>query len=553
MSLRKNIYPAVHLALMLIGGILVADALWGVASVFTWLCLLLVVLVVWLVVMVFFRNGLTESLLTHLAFFCLGAVLCNYAESEVRLNLPAGEIEYDAILLTEPERHGKVVMADMRLVSGPLTGKKVKASILRDTIDNHWLSLHVGSRLKARSRMEAPQNFNGSQFNYRRWMESHGYVARTFIYYRNWHAVDRGWAGLSRIERLRLRAYQLRTQLLQRFSSLKGDEYAVVAAMSLGDKTQLTKDLRNRYADAGASHVLAISGMHLSIVCGVFALFGLRRRRVWSLALLIVGLWSYAVLTGLSPSVVRACVMLTIYAIGLLYTSSNISLNALALAALLMLMVDPLMFWDVSFQMSFASMLGILLLAPPFYSFLPARFEHPEASAHVWRREMHPRGNAMVRAFWSLCSMSVSAQLAVAPLSAYYFGRIPCYFLLTNLIIFLLVSLILYGAIALLLLAGLPFVGQWASTFVETTVRWFNQSLSFIAQLPGASISGLSLSGFQLLLVYIALTSFLIAFFILTRPYRRNKIDRDDVFLTHHWTIRDDSEVEPYSAPKPLL
>lgn len=547
---KLSLYPSVHIVLMLIGGIVIADWLYADVTAVDWLVALIVCALLLGLLLFIQRGPNLQSLVVHCAFFLLGAALCNFAEGQVREGLPQGETEYEAVVLTQPVVRGKVISCDLAVVSGKMKDRKVKAAILRDTVDNRWQGIHAGRRIRAFSAMEPPTNFMGSTFDYRRWMESHGYSARTFIYYRNWIPVQGGWKGLSRFVQLRLQSLHLRTALMERIAAkgIAGDEYAVVVAMSLGDKSLLSREIRDRYSEAGASHVLAISGMHLGIICGLFSFLGLRRRRnVFLQAVMVAGLWCYAVLTGLSPSVVRACLMLTIYAAGLLFSVAAVPLNTLALAAAIMLVVNPLTLWDVSFQMSFASMVGILLLFQLFYSFLPARFEHPGGEAHAWRREMHPRGNAWARALWSLMAISLSAQLAVAPLSAYYFGRIPCYFLLTNLLVYLLAAFILCGALALMVLGGLPFLQSAAAAIVDISARWLNASLAFVAALPGASISGIHFSTLQVLLVYVAEAAFLTVFFMLTRPWRRNQTDRDDVFLTHHWTITADKDVETYT------
>lgn len=547
---KLTLYPAVHLALMLMAGIVAADGL--AASAWPWFVGLCACTGLFVALVLLRPLPWLQSVLADLCFFLVGGVLCAHAENGLRAPLPEGETEYEAVVVSEPKVKGKIVSCDLRLVSGSMKGQKVKASILRDTVSNRWRNIRAGSRLRAISVMEKPRNFPGSRFNYQRWMESHGYRARTFIYYRNWQQQGGGWKGLSRLQKTRLSALRLRSSLTKEFAKrgLEGDEYAVVVAMSLGDKSLLTQDLRDRYSEAGASHVLAISGMHLGIICGVFGFLGLRRRQnVLLQALIVAGLWSYAVMTGLSPSVVRAVLMLTIYVAASLFYISTVPLNTLSLAALLMLMANPLSLWDVGFQMSFVALLGIQLFFRPFYEFLPARFEHPEGSAHAWRCEQHPRGNAFVRSLWSLFVLSLTAQLAVAPLSAYYFGRVPCYFLLTNFAVYILAAFILFGAIAVVALSAVPALQQFAADIVATSAHWLNSSLSFVAGLPGASISGLSFSLSEMFLVYVIIVSLTVIFLILTRPLRRNKEDRDDVFLTTRWNITPPDKA-PHYDPK---
>jgi competence protein ComEC len=162
------------------------------------------------------------------------------------------------------------------------------------------------------------------------------------------------------------------------------------------------------------------------------------------------------------------------------------SLNALALAALLILLFSPSSLYDVGFQLSFASLLSILLIQP--------LFESPRIVTYLFDRPI-------LRWLWGLCTVSISAQVGVAPLIAYYFGRFSTYFILTNLLVIPAVTAILYLALISLLL---PVAGL----LLLKIVGWLNGSLSFIAtSLPFASIEGLHPSALQTVLVYVFLFS----------------------------------------------
>ena len=175
----------------------------------------------------------------------------------------------------------------------------------------------------------------------------------------------------TRLDRSRNFFLQQREQLLQRFndSGLDGDAYAVVAAMSLGDKSALTRDVKSAYSVSGASHVLALSGLHLGIIYMLLSLFLPRRR--WpalSQLLMILVVWAFVLLVGMPVSAVRSAVMLTIYGVLSIGRRNKMSVNVLAFTAFLMLMWNPAWLFDVGFQMSFMAVWAILLFVPLFTS-----------------------------------------------------------------------------------------------------------------------------------------------------------------------------------------
>ena len=202
----------------------------------------------------------------------------------------------------------------------------------------------------------------------------------------------------SRVERTRLRCLQWRQQLLARYEAqgLEGEQYAVVAAMTLGDKSALTKDVREVYAVTGAAHVLALSGLHLGIIYALLSLLVVGRRwQMLSQLVCILGIWAFAFLVGLSASVVRSAIMLTVYALLSLGHRDKMSLNTLAFTAILMLVVSPRSLFDIGFQLSFMAVASILLWLPVFRGAFSEAYlmEHP-----------------LLKWVWSMAGVSLAAQ-----------------------------------------------------------------------------------------------------------------------------------------------
>ena len=289
---------------------------------------------------------------------------------------------------------------------------------------------------------------------------------------------------ISRIDRSKAYFMQQREKLLARFSEngIDGDAYAVVAAMSLGDKSALTRDLKDTYSVSGASHVLALSGLHLGIIYMLFSLFLPRRR--WpalSQLVIILFIWAFVFLVGMSVSVVRSAMMLTVYGLLSIGNRDKMSINALAFTAIVMLMWNPSWLFDVGFQMSFMAVLAILVFVPLFDDVFSAEY----LMEHRW-----------IKRIWGLVTVSCSAQLGVAPLIAFYFGRFSTYFLLTNFIVIPAAMVILWLSIEVLVFPSLAYILLYI-------VQLLNEALNRIAAIPGASIDGLHPSVLQVVLVYI--------------------------------------------------
>ena len=318
----------------------------------------------------------------------------------------------------------------------------------------------------------------------------------------------------SMTQRAQANALELRNQLVNTLSDkgLGQQELAIVSAMTLGDKSLIDKDLKNDYSRSGASHVLALSGLHLGIIYFVFSFMTARWRRRYhhwsrpvSEGLILITMWSYVVLVGMSPSVVRAAIMMTVYSLLSLQNRNRSSLNALAFTAIIMLVADPMILFNISFQLSFVAVAFILLYQGRIYSLIPS--------------STHP----IVKWCWRFLSVSLAAQLGVAPLTAYYFHQIPSYFLLSSLVVMVFTPLIIYLSLLFFLLMWLPVVQSWLVVPLSWLVHIQNTCLQGVSSLPGSTFVTPSLHPLQVCLIYIIIFA-VDAMIYRFRLYKRNII-----------------------------
>lgn len=493
--------PLLRIAFVLILSIFITDRL-PLASSQHWLTLawglLGLMAILTLAVGIVRHRPFLNSALLLLAVCCLGGSLTAWTRHRLERAVPQNSVTYEAILISEPVVHGKTLWAEI-MVLGMGKPFKARASILRDTITNRHEQLHLGQGIVAYSRFSHTDDTRfTSRFDYRRWLQVHGFVATTFINHDCWELAAVSNESLSMLWRARLKLLHFRQLAAQslRDGGLSGQEYAVVAAMALGDKSAVNSITRDSYSVSGASHVLALSGLHLSIIFFLltFVFVRLRQQRI-GVVLTLPIIWLFTLMVGLSPSVTRAATMLTICMVVMLLNRKSATLNTLSLAAIVLLIANPLSLWDVGFQLSFSAVLGILVFRKPILNLL------------------HNPRNLILAWFAETIAVSCSAQLLTAPLVAYHFGRFSVYFLITNLIAIPLVTIILYLVLLyfLITLLTMCFGGLFSTLqlfsgqLLGHVSLFLNHVQNTIASWPYSSIEGISINKLQLIFIYVFL------------------------------------------------
>lgn len=466
--------PLLRLAVCLMAGIVIGNNV----EAGHWLLPVLAGAVV--LALLLWKKALLQSVAIAVCFVLLGWLLTARQKESLRVQWPEEEVKYEAVVLSEPQEKPKTMAVDIMLVK---SGQKLKGYFYKDERSR---GLRIGDGLSIQSRIRENSNWHRGAFDYRRYLEIHGFTGSTFVSSWKWQKARVSLEGLSRLERTKLYFLRLRTRLLKRLAvdESSEDQYAVVAAMALGDKSALTKELREVYAVTGASHVLALSGLHLGIIYTLLSLLIVGRRwQMVSQMLIVLCIWAFVFLVGMSTSVVRSATMLTVYALLSLGYRDKMTVNTLAFTAIVMLMVHPLSLYDVGFQMSFMAVLAILVFMPLLEGLFPTEYLLTHQS---------------VRWLWSMVAVSVSAQIGVAPLIAYYFGRFSTFFLLTNFIVIPAATLILWLSPVVLLFPSLAYLLLYI-------VKCLNTVLGQMAAWPGASIEALHPTVLQTVMIYVVI------------------------------------------------
>ena len=284
---------------------------------------------------------------------------------------------------------------------------------------------------------------------------------------------------------------------------LEGANLSIAQALILGDKSLLSKENRDSFSKAGAMHVLAVSGLHVGIILYIL-IFIFRQfpryisgRNASLIALLLI--WIYAGITGFSPSVLRASFMFSMLVLGQLLSKRTDTLNILFFTAFVLLLLNPLLIYNIGFQLSYLAMIGILLLYKPI-------------SAAFWIK------NKWLQKIWEGTAVGIAAQIVTVPLTLYYFHQFPNYFALSNLFVMLSAGVILGMGLLLFLFHPIGLIGQFFGVLLGLLLSSLLFVVQYVEVIPGSVAYGFQLSEGVLLLTYVTL--FLLLFFELKKYIR---------------------------------
>ena len=492
-------YPMVRLLLPLIGGVwtgVVVEAMqqWVVLSA---LIMLLALLAYWQKGRQPYGQRWWYGMALHLFLFGFGLLLANIQDER---RLPRhfsgqGLSEQEGLLMGRIETIGP---------AGHKLKAKVKIQIVRD--DNGHVHCASGSLLayfdiSAATRMLAAGDvallrarvypiaapLNPKAFDYARYMHFQNIHYQAFVAEGEWRLVAHQPGLLSHTARLR--AYCIR--VLREFLPTE-NEFAVAAALVLGYKAELSDEVRNAYAHTGAIHVLAVSGLHVGFVqlLAAFLLgFVSFSGRAWPIArtlVILLCIWGFALLTGASPSVLRAASMFSFLAIGQALRRHTNIYNTLAASAFCLLCVNPFLLFSLGFQLSYLAVLGIVYFQPRIY--------------RLWYIE-----NRAGDYLWKLVAVSVAAQITTFPISLFSFHQFPAYFWLSGLVVVPAAALILLGGLALFALHAAPLVGWLLGQLLYRVVWLVNAFIFLIQQLPGSLLQGVWIGALVVVLLYVAI------------------------------------------------
>ncbi|MDR3134085.1 MAG: ComEC family competence protein [Prevotellaceae bacterium] len=384
------------------------------------------------------------------------------------------------------ERFSKVQAIVKKYITAGDTAAASEKVILYLAADTLQPAPVAGATLYVQASLSSiPPPGNPDEFDYRSYLARRKIFASAFVQKGRYITDNR----LSFWKTLQYAPVRWQRRGLEIFadSPVGGKEYAVLAALTLGNKQWLDDDLRASYVASGAMHILAVSGLHVGIIMAVLGFifsFLNRKRRgmVIKNILIIVFLWIYAAIVGFSPSVTRATVMFSFLLIGKMYSRSLSTYNSLAASAFFIAWFNPQVIFDAGFQLSYCAVLSIVYFQP-----------------RIARLIYMP--NKFLNGVWQLATVSVAAQLGTLPVSLLNFHLFPNYFLLTNICIITLTGFIVYGGVAFLVFHQLPALSTLIGYVLHGMLWLLNFIVEFIEALPYATTGNIYIGRVQMFLL----------------------------------------------------
>ena len=330
---------------------------------------------------------------------------------------------------------------------------------------------------------------NPHQFNYKSYLAKQGVYHQVFVNRSEFLKLKSKEITLLGIS-AEIRAY---IQKALKKHSFSNDEFAVISALLLGQRQDISKELLTDYSRAGAIHILAVSGLHVGIILLILSylfkpLEFFKHGKIVKALIIVLFLWMFAFLAGLSASVVRAVTMFTFIAIGQSFNRKNTVSFSLISSMLFLLILKPMFLFDVGFQLSYLAVFGIIWVQPKLYA--------------VWKPKWK-----IIDFFWKLFTVSIAAQVGILPLSIFYFNQFPGLFIASNLVIIPFLGIILMGGILVIFLAVLNILPQFLAIIYSKIISYMNAFVSWISHQEEFLLQDLYLSFLLMIGCYVTVFS----------------------------------------------
>ena len=447
---------------------------------------------------------LTYSFLVLLLLIFAGSAFSNYHDNnQFKSEITPTKARFTGYVLEKsPSKNNRfkyLVQLNTQLDSTRLLAIDERIVLFNaDSLTNK--QLQPGKQIMFQTLLNPITNSNNpGEFNYQRYMKLEGVRYQTYLH-KEVTILPHEHKTIT------IKALELQSYLLEKYrkAGIDGDEFAVLAALTLGNKDYLSNDLKSSFSASGAMHVLAVSGLHVGIIYLILKLLFRPLNKVKQLlalkvVLILLSLWLYAFITGLSPSVLRSCTMFSFITIGEnIHRKTNIY-NMLATSAFCLMVIEPTIIYKVGFQLSYAAVTSIVFFQPK----IAALFQ--------------PK-NKIIKWLWDLFAVSVAAQIGTFPISIYYFHQFPVYFWISNFVAIPAAAILLHLAFFFFAVIPFPFLTRIVGLLINWVVKSLNYSVQYIEDLPFSVIHQLSIDEITLTLMFLFIVTF--SWFIAIKKYK---------------------------------
>ncbi len=441
--------------------------------------------------------------------FIAGYSLVRVHESEIHKNyyrsFQADASYYVARVYDYPTEHPNSIRTVLELEyqfcdslpSRPVSGKVMAYFPKSDSA----FALHYGDLIAIPAPIrEVTPPLNPEEFDYRAYLERKGITGQVYLKDEDW--IDLQANDANPIYAFSYRFREILLASLQR-SGLNDDEFGVAAAILLGYDDNLADEVRKDYVAAGSMHILCVSGMHVGIIYLLASfLLGFLNRKKWQKTLkqvlLLTLIWFYALIAGLSPSILRASLMISFVIIGEAIRRKGFVVNSIAASAFILLCINPNNLFEIGFLLSYAAVMGIVVLQRPIYNLLYVK-------------------NKLLDKAWQITAVALSAQIATVPFTLFYFQQFTTYFWLSNLFMTPISFIVVISGMILLLVSWIPYLNTLVGYLVWGSVYVMNWVVAKIESIPYSIIKGLYINDFEFAVLLVALLLLMLTFVLRKR------------------------------------
>ncbi len=347
-----------------------------------------------------------------------------------------------------------------------------------DTLEGKYV---IGDFLAFNTQIDPFRNeANPGSFDAEYYYETHHYIGRAFI-------ASNRIAKIGSRENVTVFFSKWQDQIGNKLKSWLPESVAGIGvALLLGNKADIDPEVLDSFSNTGAMHVLAVSGLHVGIILIIFQyILGFFSRWIskkQAILFSVVLIWAFGLLSGASPSVIRAVVMFSILALGQVLSRKNNGMNNLILSAIVLLMYDPYYLFDIGFQLSYVALIGIILFQNPIYQLIYFKQKWLD-----W--------------IWKGSAVGIAATIATTPFMLYWFHQFPNYFLLSNIVVMLLGFIVLLFLIILIFAAWIPYVNSLIIFLTALSLQALVVGIQLVDEIPGGVSGGFELNFAQFLIL----------------------------------------------------
>lgn len=468
------------------------------------------------------RKSIAFGVVSAITTLCIGILsfclaqpknVSNHYSHQNTNNAVVWKLKIDEVL--KPNSFSDRYIATVIVLDNKEANGKILLSLLKDSIAQ---PLIVDDEILVFAKPKAIYKpLNPYQFNYAEYMSEMG------IYHQIQIGTDKVLPSRSSSRTVKGIAADIRNNIIQKLekSNFDAKELNIIKALLLGQRNDIDPETLNTYKNAGAIHILALSGLHIGILLLLLEfllkpLEKLPKGRHVKLIIIVLLLWGFAFIAGMSPSLIRAVCMFTFVAYALYLNRPTSTFNILALSLFFILLIQPQLLFSVGFQMSYAAVFSIVLFYPMLQRLVQSKYWLPNK-------------------IWQLLSLSIAAQLGVLPLSLYYFHQFPSLFFISNLVIVPFLGVILGMGILVIVLSLCNALPNFITHIYNTLIKAMNTIIQWVAEQEAFLFKGISMDKIQLVLGYTIIVSLFI--FLTKKTFKRTAFLLGCVVCFQGWSI----------------